>query len=70
MHNVPRETPTCYDLVKLLRLNHLTSIIILIIIIMNIMIIVDTRMNITITIFFEVDEASRGWDLKYSILYI
>ena len=25
MHNVPRETPTCYDLVKLLRLNRLTS---------------------------------------------
>jgi len=30
MHNVPRETPTCYDLVKLLRLNQLTSIIIII----------------------------------------
>ena len=25
MHNVPRETPTCYDLVKLLRLNQLTG---------------------------------------------
>ena len=26
MHNVPRETPTCYDYVHLLRLNQLTSI--------------------------------------------
>ena len=27
MHNVPRETPTCYDFVKLLRLKQLTSML-------------------------------------------